>query len=225
MSSFGKTDLPIQMQIKNYIYLIKRLRTFSLTLYRTRVSFVMIAVPNGLMAELKIWSRKKNIAKKCYLQNNSDIQLFQRFQSLQNFSTVTIEKSKQQVYSQISTRLMDPATSPQAYWSILKTFVNNKEILCIPPIYHNNDYITDCKKKAGILNNFFAKQCTTVNNTSKLHIGSLKRTNNCLPTISFTKDYIEKIIKSLDPSRGYGHDIIGIRMSKIMVNQFWSSKN
>ena len=51
------------------------------------------------------------------------------------------------------------------------------------------------KKKAGILNNFFAKQCTTVNNTNKLHIGSLKRTNNCLPTISFTKDYIEKNYK------------------------------
>ena len=154
MSSFGKTDLPIQMQIKKYIYLIKRLRTFSLTLCRAGVSFVMIAVPNGSMAELKIWSRKKNIAKKCYLQNNSDIQLFQRFQSLQNFSTATIEKSKQQVYSQISNRLMDPAISPQAYWSILKTFVNNKEILCIPPIYHNNDYITDCKKESWDLEQF-----------------------------------------------------------------------
>ena len=154
MSSFGKTDLPIQMQIKKYIHLIKRLRTFSLTLCRTRVSFVMIAVPNGSVAELKIWSRKKTIAKKCYLQNNSDIQLFQRFQSLQNFSTFTIEKSKQQVYSQISNRLMDPVTSPQAYWSILKTFVNNKEILCIPPIYHNNNYITDCKKENWDLEQF-----------------------------------------------------------------------
>ena len=40
--------------------------------------------------------------KYCYLQNNSDIQLLQRFQSLQNLLTVTIEKSKEQFYSQIS---------------------------------------------------------------------------------------------------------------------------
>ena len=92
---------------------------------------------------------------------------------------------------------MGPATSPKAYWSILKTFLNNKKIPCIPPIYHHNNYITDFKEKAEIFNNFFAKQCTTVNNISQLPTDSLKRTNNCLSTISFTKEDIAKIIKNL----------------------------
>ena len=71
--------------------------------------------------------------------------------------TVTTEQSKEQFYFPILNKLMDPATSSKVYWSILKTFLNNKNILCIPPIYHNDNYITDFKEKAEIFNNFFAK--------------------------------------------------------------------
>ena len=110
---------------------------------------------------------------------------------------------------------MDPATSPKAYWSMLKTFLNNKKIPCIPPIYHNNNYITDFKEKAEIFNNFFAKQCTIVNNTSQLPTDSLKRTNNCLYTISFTKDDIAKIKKNLDPNKANVHDMISTCILKI----------
>ena len=96
---------------------------------------------------------------------------------------------------------MDPTASPKAYWSILKTFLNNKKIPCIPPIYHNNNYITDFKKKAQIFYNFFAKP---VENTSKLPTDSFKKTNNFLSTISFTKDDIAKIIKNINPNKAHG---------------------
>ena len=108
-------------------------------------------------SKIKNLIAEKNIAKKCYLKNSSNIQLFRRFQSLQNLLNVTIEKSNKHFCSRISSKLMDPATSPKAYWSILKTFLNNKKVPCIPPIYHNNNYITDFKEKAEIFNNFFAK--------------------------------------------------------------------
>ena len=110
---------------------------------------------------------------------------------------------------------MDPATSPTAYWLILKTFSNNHNIPCTPPIYHNNNYITDFKEKVEIFNNFFAKQSTIINNTGKPLTDSLKRTNNCLSTISITKDDITKIIANLDLRKAHGHDIISIRMLKI----------
>ena len=110
---------------------------------------------------------------------------------------------------------MDPATSPTAYYSILEMFLNNKKIPSIPPNYHNNNYITDFKEKAEIFNNFFAKQCTIVNNTSKLPTDSLKRINNFLSTISFTTDDIAKFTKNLDPNKAHGHDMISILMLKI----------
>ena len=121
--------------------------------------------PPWITSKIKGLIQKNNFAKKCYFQNNEDIQLFRRFQNIQKLLTATIEKSKEQYYTRISTKLMDPTTSPKAYWSILKTVLNNKKIPCIPPIYHNNNYITDFKEKAQIFNNFFAKQCTLVENT------------------------------------------------------------
>ena len=113
---------------------------------------------------------------------------------------------------------MDPTASPKAYWSILKTVLNNKKIPCIPPIYHNNNYITDFKEKAQIFNNFFAKQCALVENSSKLPIDSSKKTNNLLSTILFTKDDIANIIKNLNPNKVYGFDMISICILKIYGN-------
>ena len=110
---------------------------------------------------------------------------------------------------------MDPTTSLKVCWSILKIILNNKKIPCIPPIYHRKNYITDFKEKAQIFNNFFVKQCTLVENTSKLPTDSLKRTKNFLSTISFTKDDIAKIIKNLNPNKAHGFDMISIRMLKI----------
>ena len=171
--------------------------------------------PPWINSKIKGLIQEKNIAKKCFFQNNKDIQLFRRFQCIQNLLTATIEKSKEQFYSRISTKLMDPTISPKAYWSILKTFLNNKKIPCIPPNYHNNNYITDFKEKTQIFNDFFAKQCTLVENSSKLPTNSFKRTNNLLSTISFTKDDIAKIIKNLNPNKAHGFDMISIRMIKI----------
>ena len=111
-----------------------------------------------------------NFAKKCYFQNNEDIQLFRRFQNIQKLLAATIEKSKEQYSTRISTKLMDPTKNPKACQSILKTISNNKKIPCIPPIHQNNNYITDFKEKAQFFNNVFAKQCTLVENTSKLLI-------------------------------------------------------
>ena len=90
---------------------------------------------------------------------------------------------------------MDPTISPKLYWSVLETFLNNKKMPCIPPIYHKNSYINDFKEKAQIFNDFFAKQCTLVENSSKLPTNSFKRTNNLLSTISFTKDLLQKSLK------------------------------
>ena len=110
---------------------------------------------------------------------------------------------------------MNTTTNPKAYWSILKTVLNNKKIPCIPPIYHSNNYITEFKEKTQIFNKFFAKQCTLVENTSKPPTDSSKRTNNLFSTISFTKDDIANIIKNLNSNKAHGFDMISILMLKI----------
>ena len=68
------------------------------------------------------------------------------------------EVSKQQYYSQISKELLDSSTSPRAYWSLLKTFLINKKIPYIPPLFHNNKFISNFRDKAEQFNNFFGQQ-------------------------------------------------------------------
>ena len=53
-----------------------------------------------------------------------------------------------QCYTRISTKLTDPTTDGKTYWSILKRRLNDKKIPCIPPLFHDNKFITDFKEKA-----------------------------------------------------------------------------
>ena len=110
---------------------------------------------------------------------------------------------------------MDLTISPKAYWSIMKTFLNNKKN---PLVFHQFIKITIIlQERAQIFNDFFAKQCTLVENTCKLSTYSFKRTNNLLSTISFTKDDIAKMIENLNSNKAHGFDMISIRTVKICV--------
>ena len=97
----------------------------------------------------------------------------------------------------------------------MKTFLNNKKIPCIPPLFHDNDFVTDFQKKAEIFNNFFAKQCTVVPNSSILPSVFIRKTNKSLSTLTFCSDEIKKVIRNLDSNKAHGHDMLSIRMLKI----------
>ena len=78
-------------------------------------------------------------------------------------------------YSKVAKRFLDPSTSPKTYWSILKTFLNNKKIPIIPPVFHDNKFITDFTQKAKIFNSHFSKQCTTLINSNKNSIRTFSK--------------------------------------------------
>ena len=80
--------------------------------------------------------------------------LLEKFKTLQNKLKIFIEESKEKYFTKLSSRLADPLFSSKTYWSISKTFLNNKEIPCIPPIFHENKIITDFKGKAELFEHF-----------------------------------------------------------------------
>ena len=82
----------------------------------------------------------KNHAFSAYSRDKNNIDLLDKFQSLQAHLRTSIEESKQNYYSRLSSKLLDSKTSPKSYWSILKTFLNNKKIPCIPPLLHNGKF-------------------------------------------------------------------------------------
>ena len=65
-------------------------------------------------------------------------------------------------------KLMEPTTSAKTYWSILKRCLNDKTIPCTPPLFRDNNFITDFKEKAELFNSFFSKQRSIIDNGSKL---------------------------------------------------------
>ena len=58
--------------------------------------------------------------------------------------------------------------SPKTHWSISKTFLNNKKVPVIPPMFYDNKFIPDFKQKAEIFISHFPKQCAPLINNSKI---------------------------------------------------------
>ena len=106
-------------------------------------------------------------------------------------------------------------TSTESYWSTLKMLLHNKRNSCIPPLRHQNKYVTDFKGKAEKFNSFFAEQCSLINNSSKLPSTFLKTTDKCISSISFSSNDIARIIRDLDPNKAHGHNMISLFMLKI----------
>ena len=77
--------------------------------------------------------------------------------------------------------------------------LNDKRIPCIPPIIHDNKFVTDFSKKARLFNIFFEKQHSVVENDSTLPSSINLITDQHLANIEFTIDNIKKIIRKLDP--------------------------
>ena len=153
--------------------------------------------------------------------SNKDRKLFNKAEYLQNELKSLIEANKEKYYSRISKRMMNPLTSTKTYWSILKSFLNNKKIPCILPLFHQNKYINKCKDKTEFFNDLFANQCSLINNSSVLPSLLLKRTENVISSIDFGLDCIAKIIRNSDPNKTHGHDMISIRMLKICDNSVY----
>ena len=171
--------------------------------------------PPWINKDIKQLILDKNHAYKSYIRNDKSLQLFNQFQLLQTRLSSLIEESKNQYYTRLSHKLLDPKTSQKSYWSILKTFLNNKKIPCIPPLLHQDKFDTDFKEKANIFNNFFANQCCIVSSNRELPVILTRKTHESLSTIDFSTDDILKIIRNLEPNKAHGHDMISIRMNKI----------
>ena len=86
-------------------------------------------------------------------------------------------------------------TSTKTYWPIVKSFLYNKKIPCIPPLFYQNRYITKYKDKAELFNYFFANQCSLIKNSSLLPSVLFKRTENVISFIDVGSDGIVKIIQ------------------------------
>ena len=171
--------------------------------------------PPWINSQVKHLINEKNAIYKNYLKNNKSNLSFETFQSFRSQLSSLIASLKKKYYSKVAKRLLDYSASTKTYWSILKTFLNNKKIPVLPPIFYDNRFITDFKQKAEIFNSQFFKQCTRLINNSTILSQCPQKLNESLPSITFEINDIEKIIKNVDPNKSHGHDMISISMLKL----------
>ena len=70
-----------------------------------------------------------------------------------------IEQAKQNYAEDLESKLCDPSTSSDIFWSVINRLVSNKKTTNIPPILENGTIITSFDEKAGLFNGYFAAQC------------------------------------------------------------------
>ena len=126
----------------------------------------MTEIHPGLIAKSKKSYMKKNKEHKKYMNNKSNFLLLQNFNNLQAQIKTLIDISKQNYFSRISGKLESTSINTKFYWSLLKIFLNNKKIPCIPPLYHDDKFVCNFKEKSEIFNNYFAQQCSVINSNS-----------------------------------------------------------
>ena len=180
-----------------------------------KLKFATTVIRLGWPLNLKnSFPRKTSYIPVLKKRNNSFLDK-QLLHSLQQHLSKSIENAKYKYFFRISEKSNNPNTSTKCYWSFIKTLLNGKKVLWVPPIYDNNRYVTDFKEKCQLFNSYFSEQCTLLKNISTLPNTCSKHTNNISDTITFSKEDIYKIIKNLDPNKAHGHDMISIRMIKL----------
>ena len=125
-----------------------------------------------------------------------------------------ILKAKEDYLKQQGARLADPSTSRKTCRKIINGFLNKCKVPRIPPLLFEGNFFTDCKHKATIFNNYFAKQCTPFQTNSKLP-NLVYHTNERFSSIEITKNEINDIIKILKNNKAHGPDNISVSMIQL----------
>ena len=79
--------------------------------------------------------------------NSKNLQILNKLGSLQNLLTKSIAESKRNYFYRMADKLHNTEKGSNAYWPLLKRFLNNKKIPLIPPIFHDNEFVIYFKKK------------------------------------------------------------------------------
>ena len=125
-----------------------------------------------------------------------------------------IKEVKSNYFSCLEEYPNDPAITSKKHWLILHRLLHNRKIPKIPPIRHNNTFLTDSLVKANTFNSSFAKQCSLIKTDSELPAEYLL-THHRLESVNLVPAKILSIVCAFDVSKAHGWDNVSVRMVKI----------
>ena len=90
----------------------------------------------------------KNSELKMLIAKIGNSQLRKNLSSLQQRLRDLIDDSKQKYFLRSTLKLNTIQKSTKTYWALLRIFLNDLKMPVIPPLFHNNKFVTDFKEKA-----------------------------------------------------------------------------
>ena len=163
---------------------------------------------------IKNFLRNKNRVYKNFVRNGQPVEKLEGIQKMISEGSRMIEDAKQKYLLKVGNTLASQDTSAKKYWSLVNTVINKAKIPIIPPLFENGLFVTDSAQKAQLFNDYFIRQCTTIENGSKIpdHT-SINPTR--IDSVVISEEKILKIIRSLNPNKAHGWDEISVRMIKL----------
>ena len=151
---------------------------------------------------------------KNFVRNDQPVEQLEEIQKMISEGSRMIEDAKQKYLLKVGNTLAIQDTSAKKYWSLVNTVINKAKIPIIPPLLENGLFVTDSAQKAQLFNDHFIRQCTTIENGSKIPDNtSINPTR--IDSVVISEEKILKIIRSLNPNKAHGWDEISVRMIKL----------
>ena len=163
---------------------------------------------------IKRLSRKRNNVFKRFKTNGYRSEDKVIVDRLRKVYQEAIVNAKENYFKDLGSKLANPNTGQKSYWKIFNKFLNKCKISKIPPLLVHERFITDCKEKATIFNNFFSSQCTPIANDSvlpEIRFHTVSR----FSTFEINLAEIYEIISVLNAKRAHGPDLISANMVKL----------
>jgi len=141
---------------------------------------------------------------------------FDVYRQVRNQTVREVTKAKQHYFNSLIPTFQNPDQNPKKWWSLTKSLLNNKIQTSIPPLFDNNNVITDAAHKAGIFNSFFAQNSRLPSHANTHPLPPFEYlTDQRLDHLTFTPDEVYKVLVSLNVSKATGPDKIGNFLLKI----------
>ena len=118
-------------------------------------------------------------------------------------------------YKTVSPKLSSVSTSSKCYWSLLQRMLNDKKIPVTPPLFHNDNFISNFKEKSEFFNEHFSKQFSLIQNSSTIPSVFTPLTHKSFLPFQFTAKDIKSITNKLALNKACGHDMVSICMIKL----------
>ena len=207
---FGSKDINLQVTAPNETIL---------NVFRNYVPNRYITIDDKDLAWMneiiKSKIKTKNLLFKQYIQNGRLKSDFVFLETLITDINELISATKNLYYENLEKKLTNLLLLAKTYWSIIKTFYNEKNVPLVPPLLIDNMFVTDIRTKANFSNKFFTEQCTPLKKSSVLPLNQMLLTQFRLNSLDFNEGKDLKIIRALNIHKPHGHDAISIRMIKI----------